>query len=147
MEHVAAADRIASDQGDDDLGHRTNEALEVEDVESGHAVRADIAAPLVAADFLVAARAERELTVGLGVGAAEEHHADAGVIAGIGEGLEHFGDGVGRERVAPVRAVDGHAGDSGGLFVDDVLEVPASFPLDFGRHGHNLQERPAISND
>ena len=77
----------------------------------------------------------------------KQHHPDAGVVAGVAKGLEQFRDGVGREGVTPVGAVDGHPGDAFGLLVDDVLEVPGSFPSDFGLHAANLQEPPTVSND
>jgi len=135
VQDVAAADGEAGHEGDDDLGHRADEALQVEDVEAGDAVLAHVAALLVAADLLVAAGAEGELAVMLRVGPAQEHDADGGVVAGVGEGLEEFGHGVRREGVAAVRAVDGHARDAVGLLIDDLGELAALLPTEVGLHG------------
>ena len=71
----------------------------------------------------------------LGVGAAQEHHADGGVVAGVAEGLEQLGDGVRREGITAVRAVDGHAGDALGLLIDDFGELAALLPTEVRLHG------------
>ena len=71
----------------------------------------------------------------LGVGAAQEHHADGGVVPGVTEGLEQFGDRIRREGVATVRAIDGHARDSVGLLIDDIGELAALLPTEVGLHG------------
>src|SRR5690606_2981898 len=69
VEHVAAADRVASDHRDDGLGQAADLLLQVEDVQARDAVAADVAG--VAAHFLVAAGAE-----GVGPLAGEDDHAD-----------------------------------------------------------------------
>ena len=71
VQHMATADGEAGHEGDDDLGHRADEALQVEDIETGDAVLAHIATFLVAADLLIAAGAKGEFPVVLWVGAAE----------------------------------------------------------------------------
>ena len=78
MEHVAAADGVARDHGDDGLGQRADLALEVEHVEARDAVVADVAA--LAADALIAARAE-----GVRALAAEDDDAD---LAGCGSAID-----------------------------------------------------------
>src|SRR5262249_22609369 len=55
VEHVTAADGVAGDERDDDLGHRTDQLLHVEHVEPRYAFAVDVAA--VAAHGLVTARA------------------------------------------------------------------------------------------
>ena len=127
---MAAADGETRHERDDDLGHRADQALEVEDVEARDAVPAHVAAFLVAADLLVAAGAEGELAVVLRVRATKQDDADRGVVARIGERLEHFRDRVRGEGVAARRAVDGHAGDAVGLLVDDVGELSLLLPTD-----------------
>jgi hypothetical protein len=64
METVPPADSPPRYNGDDDLGHESNEALNLEDVESPQLCGVDALGPLVfvsifASDALVAARAER----------------------------------------------------------------------------------------
>ena len=135
------------DERDHDLGHGADEPLEVEHVEARDAVLADVAALLVAADLLVAARAEGELAVMLRVGAAEQHDADGAIVAGVGEGLEQLGYRVGREGVAPRGAVDRHARDAFRLLVDDVGEVPAFLPANLGLHGIKLDFPGRFSNE
>ena len=76
MQHMATANGITRDKGDDDLGHRADEALEVEDVETWDAIFANIAPGLVAPNALVAARAEGMFAVGLGIGPAEKDDAN-----------------------------------------------------------------------
>ena len=147
MEHVAAADGEAGDEGDDDFGHRPDEALEVEDVEARDAILAHVAAFLVATDLLVAAGAEGELTVALRIGASEEYHADRGVVARIGKSLQHLGDRIRGEGVAAGGAVDRHAGDTIGLLVHDVGERSLLLPTDLGLHGVNLAGGAIFSNE
>ena len=80
VQDVAAAYGVAGDLGDHRLGQSANLDLQVEHVEStyagwAHLVVAEVA--VVAADALVAARAE-----GVGAGAREDDDADAEVVAG-----------------------------------------------------------------
>ena len=123
VEDVAAADRVAGDHGDDRLGQAADFFLDVEDVEAGHAVLAEVAAR--AADALVAAGAERLVAL-----AGEDHDADLGVVVGEVEGGEQLVDGERAERVADLGAVDRDLGDPalvGGL-VADVLELAGGRP-------------------
>ena len=60
VQHVAAADGVAVDEGDDGDRQRADLALEVEHVEPGEPVAADVAAA-VALVLLVAAGAERHV--------------------------------------------------------------------------------------
>ena len=105
VQHVAAADGVAVDEGDDDDGQRADEPLQVEDVEAGGAVRGDVAA--LALDGHVAAGAEGRVA-----GAGEEHHADRGVVADVPEGVDELAHGLRPEGVADVLAVDGDLGDA-----------------------------------
>ena len=75
----------------------------------------DVAA--VAADALVAARAER-----LGPCAGEQHHADRRVVARMGEGVLQLDDRLGPEGVAHLGPIDRDLGDALEVFVADVLE-------------------------
>ena len=69
MQHVAAADGIAGDHGNDRLGQAADLFLHIEDIEARNAIGPDIAA--VAAHFLVAAGAE-----GLVPLTGQDDHAD-----------------------------------------------------------------------
>ena len=118
VQHVTAADRVTGDQCDDDLGHRADEFLQVEDVQPRHPGLINIAG--VAAHALVAARAERVLTIPVGAGARQEYHPNGWVFPGVGEGVVHLLDGQRTERVPLFRPVDRNAGDALGLMVKDV---------------------------
>ena len=61
--------------------------------------------------------------------------ADGRVVAGVAEGLEQFRDGVRREGITAVRAVDGHARDTFSLLIDDIGELAALLPTEVGLHG------------
>ena len=80
VEHVAAADGVAGDHGDDRLRRAPDLHVEVGDVEAADAllaerVVADVAR--VAPDPLVAAGAERLVAL-----AGEDDHADVGILPG-----------------------------------------------------------------
>ena len=83
----------------------------------------------------------------LGIGPAEEDHPDGTIVAGIRESLQHLRNGVGRKGVAPGRTIDGHAGDTLGFFIDDVGELPASLPSNFGLHRLKLATSWGFSNE
>ena len=75
MQHVTAADRVARDHRDDRLRKPADLHLQIEHVEAPDALV--VAVAVVAADALVAARAER-----LGTLAGEDDDADLRVVAG-----------------------------------------------------------------
>ena len=108
--------------------------LEVEHVEARDAVLADVAG--VAADFLVAAGAEREVAR-----AGEDNGADFGIFVGKVEGDEHFLHGLRAEGVAHFGPVDGDFGNTSLIrsFVSDVLKFARGGP-----HGGSVNDpRPA----
>jgi hypothetical protein len=117
---MAAADGITGHEGDDDLGHGADEFLEVEDVEAGDAIAADVAG--MTAHALVAAGAEGVFAVGVRAGTGEQHDADGRVFARIDERLIHLHDRLGAKRVALLRPVDRDLGDAIGLLVADIGE-------------------------
>jgi hypothetical protein len=125
---MTSADGVARDKGDDDLGYRPDEALEIEYIEPGYTVFSKIASGLVAADALIPSGAEGILTVGLRVGAPEKDNTNRRVVTGVGEGLDHLRDRVGGESVAPVGSVEGHPGNAVALLVDDVRVFPEGLP-------------------
>ncbi len=105
------------------LGMIADEVLQIEHVQARHFVFADVAG--FAAHLLVAAGAER-----LVAGAGEDDDADIEVFAGVDEGVDHLGDGLGAEGVAHVGPVDGDAGDAvGRLFVHDVFVTSGLLPV------------------
>jgi hypothetical protein len=75
VQNVTAADGVTGDHGDDGLGQGADFFLEIEHVEAGNAVLADVTG--VAADFLIAAGTEREVA-----GAGEDDGTDLGVLVG-----------------------------------------------------------------
>src|SRR6185295_9817346 len=99
MQHLAAADRVAGDDGDDRFWNLSNLALEVEDVEAWHAVVADVAP--VAANALIATGAES-----LGAGAGEEHDSNRRIGVGVIEGFRQLEESLRAKGVAYLRAVD-----------------------------------------
>ena len=75
---------------------------------------------MLAANLLVAA--ERSICRRSGVESGEEDDADLGIFAGVGEGLDQLGDGVGREGVAAMgRLMVTLAMPR--IFIKDVFEV------------------------
>ena len=134
MEHVAAADRVAVHERYHRNRQRADLALQIEDVQPGDAVAADIAA--VAAGVLVAAGAE-----GLVAGAGEQDAADRRVVADAVEGVDHLLDRLRPEGVADPRPVDRHAGDPGArMLVEDVAVLDDGRPGDAGHSGDLLAE-------
>src|SRR6478736_1104732 len=126
MQHVAAADGVTGDERDDDLGHRADELLDVENVEPRHARVVDVAA--VPAHRLVTAGAKGVLAVLRRARAREEHDTDLLVLPRVEQGRVHLDHRLRPEGVALLRAVDGDAGDAAGLVVEDVLVFFRGFP-------------------
>ena len=126
VEDVAAADRVAGDHRHHRLRQAPHLHLQVGDVEAAErGALGDVAG--VAADPLVAARAERLLAL-----AGEDDHADLGVLAGR---LERGGDLDQRlraEGVAHLGPVDRDLRDPVRLLVADVLVLAGRLPLDRG---------------
>ena len=101
------------DHRDDRLGRAADLDLQVEHVEPADAVVADVA--VVAADPLVAARAERQRPL-----AGEHDHADVPVVARPVEGVLELEEGLGPEGVAHLGPADRDLGDALGEVVPDV---------------------------
>ncbi len=124
VQHMAAADGVAVDERDDRDGQRPDETLEVEHVQTGHALGVLVAAPDLVA--LVAAGAEGDVA-----GSRQDGDPDRGVVADVPERVEHLGHGLRPERVAHLLAVDGDAGDAGArMLVADVLVLADGRPGD-----------------
>src|SRR5581483_8892946 len=121
VQHVAAADRVARDHGDDGLRQAPDLDLEVQHVQAADALGVDVA--VVAADPLVAAGAE-----GLRPGARQDHDADGGIVARRLEGADHLEDGRRAERVADLGPVDRDPGDAVPGVVEDVLVLARLLP-------------------
>ena len=142
VQDVAAADRIARDHRHHGLGHPADLDVEVGDVKpadlrvAGHGGRrirtGDVAASL-AADPLVAARAEGVRTL-----AGEDDDADGLVLAGALERIDQLDHRLGTEGVTDLGTVDGDLGDAGVIagreLVADVREVSLGLPGD-GQNG------------
>src|SRR5690606_13079505 len=108
VEAVSAAGGPTGDDGDDDLRHGADQALDFEDVEASGAGRVDALTGLTgcvlvagaAADALVAAGAEGPAAVLLARAVAgEQDRADIGGLAGVVEGAVELIDSVRTEGV------------------------------------------------
>lgn len=117
VEDMAAADGVACDHGDDGFGQGADFFLEIEHVEAGNAVAADVAG--VATDFLIAPGAECEIAR-----AGENDYAYVGVFMCEIKGAQHFGNSLWAEGVAHFGAIDRDFGDGAVFrgFIEDVLE-------------------------
>jgi hypothetical protein len=129
---VAAARGPAGYDADDDLGHEADDALHLEDVQAPgslvgpRARRRVVLVPVSSADALVAAAAEGPAAVLRARSVAgEQHHADAGVHAGVIECAGELVDRLGPERVAHLGPVERDPGDSAGevVVVGDVGQL------------------------
>ena len=121
VEAVATADGPAGNDGDDDLGHETDEALGLKDVQATQAglihrrwravvVGAVEFVAVLAAHPLVAAGAEGPAAVFLGrTVAGDEHAADVALHASVVEVRDEFVDGVGTKGVAALGPIKGDA--------------------------------------
>jgi len=105
VEDVTAADGITVHKGYDGDRQRPDLALEVQDVQAGDPVAADVAS--VAADVLVPTGAERVFT-----GSGEQDAAYRRVVPDPVEGVDELIDRLGPESVADLRPVDGEASDA-----------------------------------
>ena len=102
VQDVPAADRVAGDHRDDRLRQAAHLHVQVGDVEAPDRFAAGVGqVARVAADALVAARAERERAL-----AGEDHDADLGVLARALERVGQLDDGLRAKRVADLGAVD-----------------------------------------
>lgn len=110
--------------------------LKIEDIEARDAVVADVAG--VAANSLVAARAEREIAF-----AGEDDHADLWVFMRHIKSTQHFGDGFRSECVAHFGAVDRDLGNRTvfARLVTDVFEIKFGNP-----HGRKMKQQRAARN-
>ena len=140
MEHLATPDRVARDHRHHGLWQPADLDLEIEHVESTDAalrdrVVADV--PVVAADPLIASRAEGVRTL-----AGQDDHADVGIVARLTEGVGELEQRLGPERVAHLRPADGDLRDPLGDLEADVVIVAERFPR--GRlEGPELADRVA----
>jgi hypothetical protein len=115
---MSAPNRVAGDECDHDLGHGTDQLLQIENIKPWHAVFAHIAR--VAADRLVAPGAERVLAVSVWAGSRQEHHANGLVLTSVGKGIIELKHRLRAERVPLFRPVDGDLRDAIGLVIKDV---------------------------
>ena len=147
VQAVPAARRPARDDADDHLRHEPDQALHLEDVQSTGAAGIDRSAvvalgvlvAVLAADALVAARAERPAAVlRRRAVAGEQDASDVGRHAGVIERAVQLVDGVRAERVADLRPVerDAHGARVDGAVVGDVGELEARH----GRPGRRVED-------
>jgi hypothetical protein len=138
VQRVAATDCPARHDGDDWFGHRPNQALDFQNVEStglgflycwivvrGGLVVVAVLVARATPDRLVAARAEGPAAVLLGGAVArQEYAANRGLFAGMIEGCVQFVDRARAERIPNFWAVEGDADgrDVDPAVVGDVVE-------------------------
>ena len=119
VEDVSTTDRVTGNERDDRLGHRSHVPLKLEHVEPGDPVLAYV--PRVAAHLLVSTSAERPLPVLRRSVAREENNPDIRIFSRIAKRFLHFKEGVGPERVAHLRAIEGDARGAITFVIRDVL--------------------------
>src|SRR5262249_15773254 len=122
VQHVAAADRVASDHCNHRFRQGTNLLLQIEDVQPRHAIRADI--PLASPDALVSAGAECLFTL-----PGEDNDADLRILPRVFESLAHLKQSFGAKRVADLGPIDGDLRDAFPFLVPNVLVLFGSPPL------------------
>src|SRR5690606_9313783 len=127
VQDVPAADRVAGDRSDDRLGQRANLPLQIEDVEPGNAVLADV--PAVPPHLLIATGAES-----LRAGAGQNDDAARAVVARAGERVGHLCDGLRAKGVAHFGAVNGDLRDAVPRLVKNIFVGAGRFP----RKAHGL---------
>ena len=128
VEDVAAADGVARDHRDHGLRQAADLHVEVADVQAPDALLRDLViadVAVIAADALVAARAER-----LVAGAREDDRADLGVVARAVEGVAKLGQGLRAEGVPDLWPVDRDLRDPVALLVEEVAVLMSRCPLD-----------------
>ena len=162
VQRVAPAGRPAGDDGDDDLGHGPDEALDLEDmktpalchdpcaVDGVSGLALGILVARAPADALVAAGAERPRAVlGRRAVAGEQHDTHVGGHPGVVEGPVELVDRVRSEGVQDLGAVEGdpHGAQPTGAVVGDVREVEPRHDVPRGRvedGGHLLRAPPSL---
>jgi hypothetical protein len=110
---VTASSSPAVDDGDDDLGHRADEPLDLQDVQPSEIGRAFVLITRAAADALVATGAERPHAVlGCRAVAGQQHAPDVWAHAGVVKGAVQLVHRPRTERVAHLRSVERHPHDA-----------------------------------
>ena len=110
MQHLAAADGVASHQRDHHLGQAADQTLQIKHIEARHARLIDITP--IPAHALIAASAEGIAPILGRANTGEQHHTDAAVIANAGEGIAQFHHGAGSEGIAAEGSINRHAGNA-----------------------------------
>ena len=124
VEHVAPTNGVARYQGDHGFGNKANQLLQIQDIESGYAVAADVT--LVPAHTLIPPGTE-----GFVAFAGQEHHANFGHVAHPGEGIDQFLGGLGSKSVVFFGSTNGHPGDAIAAFLEaNVLVFVDRLPID-----------------
>ena len=126
---MTSTDGIPGDHGNHGLGHHSDKALQIKDVEAGNFVLAYITT--LATYSLITAGAERLVAC-----ASQNCHANRLVIAYIVECVDHLDHGLWAKGIAKLRAIDGDFGDAltFGVLIDDVGVVFDFFPC----NRHNI---------
>jgi len=112
VKHVASADRIAVDHGDDGLGDIADDA-----VKGGHFhAQAPLGIAVLGALLLVPSTRKSLVAC-----PREDDYTDAQIVPGPAEGIDQLAYGLGAKGVASLRPVYGYPGDTIGRLVKDIL--------------------------
>ena len=80
---MSAPDGITSHQGNHHLGHRTDQPLEIEDIQPRHSIIAHVSG--LTANTLIPSRTECIFAIGVGSGSGQQHNPDRLILAGVTE--------------------------------------------------------------
>src|SRR5512145_1117403 len=130
MQAVPAANRPAGDDGHDDFGHKTDQALNFKDMQAAESTRVNLFAFFIfvavfAADALIAAGTKSpDAVFGRRPVAGEEYAADIGGHARMIQCGVKFVHGIGPESVSDFRTVKSNADRAlfFGAVIGDVLK-------------------------
>ena len=81
------------------------------------------------ADFLISTCAKGEFPIGLRVEAGEQDDANRSIVLRVRKGLNHFGDSVRGESIAPVRTIDRHLCNTITLLIYYFFKFTDFFPI------------------
>ncbi len=124
---MSTADGISCNQGNDRLGHASDDALQLKHIQTWNTTVADVSG--MSTHFLVPAGTERILPVCSRPLARKQHNTYARVVPNIPEGVDHFVDGSRTKRIAYLRTVKGDAGDAVRFLVRNVGVLFNSAPI------------------
>lgn len=127
MKDVPAPDRVSSDQSDHHLRHRTDQLLQIEDVQSRDTLVVDITG--CPPNPLVASRAEGIFSIAVGPGSGQQNHPNLWIFTSIEERLDHLVNRPGTKSIALGRSIDRHLRDAIRLVIEDIFKLSYFPPM------------------